>query len=131
MVEFKLVIAEKTGKCKQVTLNAEQSKSLFGKKIRDVFKGELVDMTGYELEITGGSDYTGTPMRRDLPGIARKKILAVRGVGIKEGRNGQRQRKTMAGNTVYEKTAQLNVKVVKAGKTPLFEEVVAEAPAQE
>ena len=28
----------------------------------------------------------------------------------------------MAGNTVYEKTAQLNVKIIKAGKTPLFEE---------
>lgn len=120
MVEFKLVIGDpKSKKCYQKTLNAEQSKAILGKKIGESFKGEMIDMTGYEFEITGGSDYCGFPMRKDVPGILRKKILAVTGIGMAKARNGQRQRKMIAGNTIYEKTAQINVKVVKEGKTPL------------
>lgn len=132
MAEFKLIIGEPTtGKCKQIVLSAEQSKALEGKKVGETFKGESIDMTGYEFKITGGSDYCGFPMRRDLPGVFRKKLLIVSGVGVKTGRAGQRQRKTMAGNTIYNKTAQVNVVVVKAGKTPLFEEVKAEEPTAE
>ncbi|OVE74513.1 30S ribosomal protein S6e [archaeon D22] len=135
MVELKLVIAEpKSGKCKQVQLNEEQSKALFGKKIGETFKGEVIDMTGYEFEITGGSDFCGFAMRKDLPGTQRKRILAVKGVGIKPGRDGERKRKNVAGNTIFEKTAQINMKVVKAGKEDLFAEPApaeAEAPAAE
>lgn len=132
MAEFKLVIGEpKSGKCKQIVLTADQSKGLVGKKIGETFKGELIDITGYEFKLTGGSDYCGFPMRKDIPGIARKKILAVSGVGVKSGRKGQRQRKNVAGNTIYEKTAQINVTVVKAGKKDLFAEPAPEAPAEE
>lgn len=128
MAEFKLVIGEpKSGKCKQLVLTAEQSKGLIGKKIGDTFKGEIIDMTGYEFKVTGGSDYCGFPMRKDIPGSARKKILAVSGVGVKSGRKGQRQRKNVAGNTIFDKTAQINVTVIKAGKKDLFEEPAPEA----
>lgn len=127
MVEFKLVISDsKTGKSKQIVLNDQQSKLMFGKKIGETFKGELLDMTGYEFEITGGSDKSGFPMRKDLPGTLRKKILAVSGVGVKRARKGQRQRKTVSGNTIFEKTIQINVKVLKAGKVNIFEEPKAE-----
>lgn len=120
MAEFKLVIGDpKSKKCYQKALNAEQSKALYGKKVGESFKGELIDMTGYEFEITGGSDYCGFPMRKDVNGILRKKILAVKGIGMAPARKGQRQRKMIAGNTIYEKTAQINVKVTKEGKAPL------------
>lgn len=135
MAEFKLIIGEpKSGKCKQIVLTADQSKGMIGKKIGDSFKGEVVDITGYEFKITGGSDASGFPMRRDVNGPARKKILAVRGVGVRPGRRGQRQRKTVAGNTIFEKTSQINVVIVKSGKTDLFAEPKteeAEAPAEE
>lgn len=126
MAEFKLVIGDpKSKKTVQKVLSAEASKALMGKRVGESIKGELVDMAGYEFEITGGSDFCGFPMRKDVPGILRKRILAVKGIGLSKARNGQRQRKTVAGNTVYEKTAQVNVKVLKEGKAPLA------APAEE
>ncbi|MBR9675740.1 30S ribosomal protein S6e [Candidatus Woesearchaeota archaeon] len=139
MVEFKLNISNpKTGRTKQIVLSDEQSKALFNKKIGDVFKGETVDLTGYEFMISGGSDASGFPMRGDVSGVAKKKILTVGGVGVKKKRRGQRQRKTVAGNTVFEKTAQVNVKIVKVGKKDLFTEEtpveangVEEAPKEE
>lgn len=120
MAELKLVIGDpKTKKSHQKVLSADASKALMGMKVGDKFKGEAIDMTGYEFEITGGSDNCGFPMRKDLIGTLRKKILAVSGIGLKEGRRGMRQRKTVAGNTIFEKTAQVNVKVLKEGKAPL------------
>jgi small subunit ribosomal protein S6e len=123
MAKIKLVIGDKSGKTKQVEVEEGNAKSLIGMKLGDTFKGETVDMTGYEFEITGGSDASGFPMRKDVEGSAKKKILIVGGVGSKPKRSGQRTRKMVAGNTVNEKT----------GQTPLFEEPKAEeeAPAEE
>ena len=126
MAKIKLVIGDKSGKTKQVEVDENNSKSLFGKKIGETFKGETVDMTGYEFEITGGSDASGFPMRKDVDGDAKRRILIVSGVGSKPKRQGQRTRKMVAGNTVNDNTAQLNIKVLKTGQTPLFEEPKAE-----
>jgi len=125
MAEIKIVLSNpKTGKSYQKILKEPEVRSLFGLKIGSIVKGELLDLPGYEFEITGGSDYAGFPMRRDVAGIARKKIWGVGGVGIRKlkKRKGTRQRKTVAGNTVYEKTSQLNMKVIKEGKVPLGED---------
>ena len=143
MVGIKVVIADpKKGKCVQKELSEENSHALFGKKLGDTVRGELLDLTGYEFKITGGSDYCGFPMRADVSGLARKKILAVKGIGIKplkykirktkpfQFHPGSRQRKSVCGNTVHDKIAQLNFVVVKHGSAPLFEEKAAEAPAQ-
>ena len=119
MATFKLVIGTKEGKCYQKELNEEQSGNLVGKRIGDKISGEDVGLAGYEFELTGGSDYCGFPMRRDAQGPTRKRILAVSGVGLKKAAKGLRQRKTVAGNTVHDKTAQVNLKVLKAGSEPL------------
>ncbi len=127
MVDIKLNIGNpKDGKTYKKELPAESAKALYGLKIGDKFKGELIDLPGYEFLITGGSDNCGFPMRKDLPGTARKKVLISKGVGIRSKRKGLRLRKSVAGNTVFEKTAQLNIKVVKEGKEPL-----GEKPAEE
>jgi len=117
MVEFKLVIGDpKTGKCIQkVTSN----KRLVGMKIGEAIKGELVDLNGYEFIITGGSDYCGFPMRKDVDGFARKKILAVSGTGLKKKAKGIRVRKTVCGNTIHPKIVQVNLKILTEGKEPL------------
>jgi len=135
MVDFKIVIADpKTGKCYQKELKDPDSKQLFGKKMGDSVKGELVGMEGYEFQITGGSDYCGFPMRMDIIGTVRKQILAGKGVGIKGLDKGERIRKTVAGNTIFDKTSQINLKVTKYGKQPLeapVEEKKEEAKAEE
>ena len=131
MAELKIVIGDpKTKKCYQKVIS--DSKALMGKKIGDTFKGETIDFSGYEFEITGGSDSNGFPMRKDLEGTLKKKILIAGGVGFNSKRKGMRRRKTVAANTIFEKTAQVNVKVIKNGKTPLEEpEVKDEASAEE
>lgn len=130
MADLKLVLGDpKTGK--SYTKEVSQ-KPFLGKKIGETFKGELIDMTGYEFLITGGSDDSGFPMRKDIPKSGKARVLEVSGVGVNNKKKyrkkkkkglrvmkGMRRRVTVAGNTVYEKTAQLNLKVLKMGKTPL------------
>jgi ribosomal protein S6E (S10) len=125
---LKVVIGTKDGKSLQKEI--EDTKPLFGKKIGETLKGEVIDLPGYEFLITGGSDVIGFPMRKDMEGTKRGKILAVSGIGLKPQRKGQRTRKTVAGGTVGAQTAQLNVTVAKEGKNSLFETPVEEASEQ-
>lgn len=135
MVGIKVVIADtKKGKCVQKELSEENSHTLYGKKIGDVVRGELFDLTGYEFKITGGSDHCGFPMRSDIPGIGRKQLLLIKGIGVKplkykirktkpfQFHPGSRQRKTICGNTIHDKIVQVNLSILKEGSTPLFEQ---------
>lgn len=134
MVDFKVVISTKDGKSVQREVKEPESAVFLGKKIGEVIKGESINLTG-ELQISGGSDYCGFPMRKDVPGTGRKRILAVTGIGLRKKGKGQRQRKTVCGNTIHAKISQINLKVVKEGKEKLGGEPekkgAAEAPKQE
>ena len=122
-MECKLVLGDpKTGKCYQREVKDDAAKAFVGLKIGDKIRGELFDLTGYEFEITGGSDHCGFPMRRDLDGSARKKILSVQGVGVTRREKGIRYKKTIAGNTIHDKTAQVNLKILKHGPQKLAPE---------
>ncbi|MFH1591293.1 MAG: 30S ribosomal protein S6e [archaeon] len=128
MAEFKLVINDpKTGKSYTREVKEDQAKPFLTLKIGNKVSGKDAGFVGYEFEITGGSDSAGFPMRRDVDGVNKKRILAVEGVGLKRAGRGVRQRKTVAGNTVYSKTAQINLKILKAGKDKLDAEA---APAE-
>ncbi|MBT3721292.1 30S ribosomal protein S6e [archaeon] len=130
MAEFKLSIGDpKSGKTIQIEAKDESAIGFLNKKIGDKVKGELVDKPGYEFEITGGSDYCGFPMRKDLEGPIRKKIMITQGVGIRNKDHGIRKRKTVCGNTVHEKISLISLKVVKIGKKPLVE-VAPETPVE-
>ena len=129
MAEFKLVIGDpKTGKSTQIVVSEDNADKLNGKKLGDKIKGETLDFPGYEFEITGGADYCGFPMRKDIEGPVRKKVLLVSGVGIRNKEKGIRKRKTVCGNTIHDNITQISMKILKYGKKPL---VVAEAPAKE
>jgi len=131
-MELKIVLSDpKTGKSYQKIIKDADAKRFMGLKIGDNVKGEVLNLAGYEFELTGGSDYAGFPMRNDVPGILRKKIYAVSGIGLRKKEKGLKQRKTVAGNTVYDKTAQVNLKVIKEGKGPLGEEKPKEAEKAE
>ena len=132
MAEFKLVIGDpKSKKCFQREVKDDLASSFLGKKIGEKMRGESIDLTGYEFEITGGSDYCGFPMRKDVPGQGRKRILSTASTGIKALKkkrrknkvfqkfNSSRQRRIVCGNTIHEKIHQINLKVLKAGKTSL------------
>ena len=113
MVEVRFVINDvKTGKTYQKALEEE---TLVGKKIGDVVSGDFLGLEGYELQIRGGSDFAGFPLRRDVDGPVRKKALIGSGVGVKVDRKGMKKRKTVCGNQVTNKTAQINLAVQKYG----------------
>ncbi|AJF61045.1 SSU ribosomal protein S6E [archaeon GW2011_AR15] len=138
MVEFKLSIGDpKSGKTHQIAVSEENANSLLGKKIGDTIKGEAFDLAGYEFEITGGADYCGFPMRKDIEGPVRKQVLITTGVGTRNREAGIRLRRTVCGNTIHERITQVSMKILKHGKTPLGGapaaegEAPAEKPAEE
>ena len=122
-MEFKLSIGDpKTGKTVKKVISDKAAEFFLKKRIGEKISGDEIGFAGYEFEITGGSDYCGFPMRRDVRGTARKRILIVSGVGIRKNRKGRKVRKTVAGNTIYSKTAQINLKILKMGSKPLVDE---------
>ena len=119
MVNLKLVVSEpKTRRAFQKELDQAP---LLGKKLGETLSGDSVGLHGYELQITGGSDKEGFPMRMDMPGIARKRALLSGGVGFRPLRKGQRKRKSVRGNTISESIVQVNAKVTKDGAKPIHE----------
>ncbi|NLK25250.1 MAG: 30S ribosomal protein S6e [Euryarchaeota archaeon] len=122
MVEFKAVINEvKTGKSYQVTVAGHHANSLIGKKIGDVVDGIFVGLPSYKLKVSGGSDKDGLPMRADLPGARRKKILLTDGVGFRAPDNGMRCRKNIRGNTISPDTVQINMIITQEGSKSIEE----------
>jgi small subunit ribosomal protein S6e len=119
MAEFKIVLSTKDGKSYQREVKDADARPFLGKKIGDSISGDAFGLPGYEVQILGGSDFCGFPMRPDVSGTGRKRILAVAGVGIRKKEKGIRQRKTVCGNTIHGKIAQINLKVLKEGKDKL------------
>jgi len=122
-MEFKVVISDpKTGRAYQKVISGANANRLIGKQVGDVINGTLVELPpDYELQITGGSDKDGFPIRPDIPGTVRKKILLSGGVGYRPKRKGMRKRKTVRGRVISRDIVQINTKVVKHGKIPLEE----------
>ena len=114
MVEFKVVISDGP-KSWQITVNGHHANSLIGKKIGEEVDGIFVSLPGYKLQITGGSDKDGFPMRADLQGMQRRKILTAKGKGFRPKKEGVRKRLTVCGNTISLNTAQINMKIIKKG----------------
>ncbi len=116
MANFKLVISDpKDKKAYQVEVDQKAS-ALVGRKIGDTFDGGIAGLHGYKLQITGGSDQQGFPMRKDVEGQGRKKILLAFGPGFHPRIEGQRKRKYIHGNTISLDIAQLNAKIAEYGK---------------
>lgn len=118
-MNFKLVISDpKSKKAYQKEIDQKQT-GLIGKKIGDKVSGNSLGLAGYELEITGGSDRQGFPMRRDVEGLARKGVLLSMPPGFHPKLRGQRKRKSVRGNTISSEISQVNVKVTTYGKDSL------------
>lgn len=122
MAEFRAVINDpKDGKSYQTPVSGHHANSLIGKKIGDVVDGIFVGLPGFKLEITGGSDKDGFPMRKDLPGPRRKKLLISKSTGFKPKKGGLRRRKNVRGNSIAPDTLQINMKITQHGMKPASE----------
>jgi small subunit ribosomal protein S6e len=144
MVEYKLVIGAKDGKCHQVELKDEKAEALHDRHLGETIPGDSLGFEGYEFLITGGSDKCGFPMRKGIQD-ARKKVLIGGSVGFngkkrplrkkskRTKQNGLVKRRTVCGERISKIIRQVNVKVVKVGAKPLGEapaEVAAESDAK-
>jgi len=116
MAEFKAVIADpKTGKAYKRDISGHYANALIGKKIGEDLDGLYVGLPGYKLQITGGSDKDGFPMRSDLPGPRRKRLLVSGGVGFHPTRHGMRKRKSLRGSAISPDILQVNLKITTRG----------------
>ena len=73
------------GKSYSMEISGANYNHFLGKKIGDSVDGMFVGegdsaLTGYKLEITGGSDITGRPMRPDLHGSGVKSVEITAGI---------------------------------------------------
>ena len=120
MVEFKVTINDtKNGKSHQVQISGHHANSLIGKKIGDEVDGIFISLPGYKLQVTGGTDKNGFAMRRDLPGISRRRLLLSKSSGFKPKEKGLREKKSVRGNTVNQDIVQINMKVTKHSSKPI------------
>ncbi|MEM4699465.1 MAG: 30S ribosomal protein S6e [Candidatus Nezhaarchaeales archaeon] len=111
-MSFKLVISDpKTGLAKQITVEGPQARALIGLKIGDTIDGAPFGLPGVRLRITGGSDRSGFPMRSDVPGGGKHRILLSGPPGFHPKKEGMRKRVTVRGNTITEDIVQINVVV--------------------
>jgi small subunit ribosomal protein S6e len=124
-IVYKLNISggnEGPGKGLSKLIEIDEKKFRFeGMKIGDTIKGGVIGFPNYEFEITGGSDSSGFPMRKDVHGPVKKRILvSKRGIGYKPKRKGEKKRRTVRGNEVTYDMTMINLKVIKYGEAGLF-----------
>ena len=114
MVEFKVVVNDiKKGKSHQVQVSGHHANSLIGKKIGDEVDGIFISLPGYKLQITGGTDKDGFAMRKDFPGMGRRRLLLSKSLGFKPKEKGLRRKKSVRGNTINQDIVQINMSVAK------------------
>ncbi|MDI6866421.1 30S ribosomal protein S6e [Methanoculleus sp.] len=122
MAEFKIVLSDpETGRSYKVDATGPAAGALVGRHIGDEIDGGVLGFAGYKIRITGASDRTGIPARRDLPGPARRRLLLARGVGFHPIREGERRRKSVRGNEISADIVQINAVVAQRGAKPLEE----------
>lgn len=115
-MSFKLVVSDpKTGKAKTMDVGGLQASSLIGLKIGDVVDGDAFGYSGLKLKITGGSDKSGFPLRRDIPGGGKYRVLLSGPPGFLPREKGARKRVTIRGNTITEDTVQINMVILREG----------------
>jgi small subunit ribosomal protein S6e len=119
MAKFKIIISDpETGTSKVVELEETRAVPLIGRKIGEVIDGSVVDLPGHKAQIIGGSDKDGFPMRRNVHGGVRRRVILSGGVGFNPQNEGERRRKTVRGNVITDEIVQLNMKIVERPKQP-------------
>lgn len=135
MATFNVVVSDpETGRSFTREVEGQDANRFLGRNIGETVDGRAVGLDGFTLEITGGSDDAGRPMRPDVKGSALKEILLTGGTGYRPTRDGERRRVTVRGREVSETISQLNVSVVEGdGSVPvaLGEEEPEEEPEPE
>ena len=112
MAEFQVVVSDGTGHTEQFEVDGQDANRFLGRDLGDEVDGGAVGLDGVTIELTGGSDEAGRPMRADVAGAELKELLLEGGVGYNPSRDGERKRITVRGRRISEATAQINAAMV-------------------
>lgn len=116
MATFNVSVADpESGETHRIEIEDQDANRFVGREIGDEIDGSAVGLDGYSVEITGGSDHTGRPMRPDVDGPALKEVLLEGGIGYEPEREGERKRVTVRGKEVSDDITQLNVSITERG----------------
>lgn len=117
MAEFQVAVADPDdGRTRQFEVDGQDANRFLGRDIGEEVDGGSVGLSGYTLEITGGSDDAGRPMRSDVAGPALKALLLDGGTGFNPTRDGERRRITVRGREVSDATSQVNATIASRGE---------------
>ena len=125
---FKLVISDpETAKAIQYELDDAKTNALVGKSVGEIVEGDALGLPGYKLKITGGSDTSGFPIRPDVHGSGKKRILVRGPPGFRPKRDGIARRKMVRGRELSKDISQVNMRIEEKGSTPLEELIIQSA----
>ncbi len=120
MVDFKVVLSDpNSGRSYKIDATGAVAGALVGKRIGESIDGNALGLAGYTVEITGGTDKTGIPARRDLPGSGRKRLLLSESTGFHPTYDGERRRKSIRGGEINQDFVQINAIVKTYGEKSL------------
>ncbi len=119
MAKFKVIVSDpQTGTSKVLELEEARAAPFIGRRIGETMDGSIVDMPATKVQIKGGSDKDGVPMRPDVHGGVRRKVVLSGGVGFNPTKGGERKRKAVRGNIITDEIAQINMKIVEQPSKP-------------
>jgi small subunit ribosomal protein S6e len=117
MAKFKVIVSDpEIGTSRVVELEESRATPLIGRKIGESVDGAVVDLPAHKLQIMGGSDRDGVPMRPNVHGGVRRKVVLSGGVGFNPHNKGERKRKTVRGNIITDEIVQINTKITEKPK---------------
>ncbi|GGI97053.1 hypothetical protein GCM10008995_03740 [Halobellus salinus] len=112
MAEFQVVVSDETGHTEQFEVDGQDANRFLNRDLGSEVDGGAVGHDGVTLELTGGSDEAGRPMRADVAGPELKELLLEGGVGYHPSSDGERKRVTVRGRQISEATAQINAQMI-------------------
>jgi small subunit ribosomal protein S6e len=122
MAEFTVAVSDpEDGTTHQIEVTDQDANRFVGREIGEEVDGNAVGLDGYTLEITGGSDDAGRPMREDVRGSDLKNLLLEGGTGFNPSRDGERKRVTVRGREVSDATRQINAVIAGRGSAAVGE----------
>ena len=118
MAEFTVAVSDpETGLTHQVDVSDQDANRFIGRELGEEVDGGSVGLEGYTLELTGGSDNAGRPMRSDVRGPNLTSLLSDGGTGFEPTRDGERKRVTVRGREISDEVRQINAKITERGST--------------
>ncbi|ADJ16362.1 30S ribosomal protein S6e [Halalkalicoccus jeotgali] len=116
MADFKVVVSDpEAGTTYQRDVDGQDANRFLGRDLGEEVDGTAVGLSGYSLELTGGSDTAGRPLRDDVAGPNLKQVLLTGGTGYRPQRDGERKRVTVRGREISEEVVQINAKIAAYG----------------